>query len=361
MKLTGVRVVDLSQFLPGPMLTLMMADHGADVIKVEPPSGDPAREMAPFQNGQSVWFRTTNRGKSSLALDLKTDAGKAALSALLENADVMVESFRPGVMARLGFDYDTVSAKNPRIVYCSLSAFGQTNPWADHPAHDIAAQALGGFLSVNDVPDGTPVVPGVPASDMAASLTGLSAVLMALLAREKSGRGDYVDISMQQSLMPWCGHIAGTAMTGGESPQSATQRSLGGAAFYNIYETSDGRHIVLAGRELKFARTLLKALGREDLIPLAEAEAGPAQKPLKDFLASMFITKSRDDWTAWFHDKDVAFAPVLNFAESFQHPAIQALAYDVKGNAQLAPAFTFASEADKILPDAPRLGENHGR
>jgi crotonobetainyl-CoA:carnitine CoA-transferase CaiB-like acyl-CoA transferase len=360
MKLAGVRVVDLSQFLPGPMLTLMMADHGAEVIKIEPPSGDPARSMAPFENGQSIWFRTTNRGKSSVVLDLKTDAGKSALWDLLATADVMVESFRPGVMARLGFDYAAVSARNPRLVYCSLSAFGQTNPWADHPAHDIAAQALGGFLSVNDGPDGTPVVPGVPASDMAASLTGLSAVLMALLAREKSGRGDYVDISMQQSLMPWCGHIAGTAMTGGESPHSATQRSLGGAAFYNVYETSDGKHIVLAGREIKFARALLTALGREDLIPLAEADAGPAQQPLKDFLANVFITKTRDAWTDWFQDKDVAFAPVLDFAESFQHPAIMALTRDINSNAQLAPAFRFASDPEKTLPDAPALGQKKG-
>ncbi len=355
MKLSGFRVVDLSLFLPGPMLTLMMADQGAEVIKVEPPAGDPARAMAPFENGQSVWFRTTNRGKKSVVLDLKTAADVDVLWQLLETADVMIESFRPGVMKRLGFEYAAVAARNPRIVYCSISAFGQSGDWADHPAHDMAVQALGGFLAVNDGADGKPVVPGVPSADMAASLTGLSAVLMALLGREKTGRGDYIDISMLASLMPWCGHIAGSALTGGAAPRSTTQRSLGGAAFYNVYETSDGKYIVLAGRELKFAHALLTALDRTDLISLAEADPGPAQQPLKDFLGHTFRTKTRDAWTAWFHDKDVAFAPVLDFAEGFHHPAVNALRRDSHGNAQIAPAFRFASEAETPLPDAPLL------
>ncbi len=357
-KLSGIKVVDLSQFLPGPMLTLMMADNGAEILKIEPPSGDPARAMEPFENGQSVWFRTTNRGKKSIVLDLKTDQGKSALWEFLATADVLVESFRPGVMARLGFSWATVSARYPRLVYCSLSAFGQQNIWADHPAHDIAAQALGGFLSVNDGPDGRPVVPGVPASDMAAALTGLSAVLMAIIGRNLSGRGEYLDISMQQSLMPWCGHIAGSAMTGGPSPVSSVQRSLGGAAFYNVYKTSDGKYIVLAGREIKFAQNLLTALGRPDLFPLASQPAGTAQQPLKDFLAGTFVTKSRDEWTIWFADKDVAFAPVLDFAEGLVHPAINAITRDGQGNAQLIPAFRFASEPPTELPDAPALGSH---
>lgn len=333
----------------------MMADNGADVIKIEPATGDPARQMAPFENDQSVWFRTTNRGKRSMVLDLKSTDGCAHLWRLLESADVMIDSFRPGVMKRLGFDYAAVSARNPRLVYVSISAFGQSGAWADHPAHDMAVQALGGFLSVNDGPDGRPVVPGVPSADMAASLTGLSAVLMALLAREKTGHGDYVDISMLASLMPWCGHIAGAAMTGGPAPRSAAQRSLGGAAFYNVYETADGKYIVLAGREMKFAQALLTALNRPDLVPLAEAEAGVAQQPLQAFLATTFKSRTRDAWTQWFADKDVAFAPVLDFVEALHGPAAAALRTDVDGNAQLAPAFRFASEATAILPAAPVL------
>jgi crotonobetainyl-CoA:carnitine CoA-transferase CaiB-like acyl-CoA transferase len=265
-KLSGVTVLDLTQFLPGPAMTVMMADHGARVIKVELPAGDAVRAMAPFENGQSVWFANLNRGKQSLVLDLKTEPGKARLRELIGQADVFVESFRPGVMARLGFDNDTVRAINPRIVYCSISAFGQDGPLAGHAAHDVAVEALAGFLSVNDGPDGTPVVPAVPAADMAAGLTALSAVLMALIGREASGEGDYLDIAMFDAMLPWCAHIAGSAIAGGESPRSATQRSLGGSAFYQVYETRDGRHVVLGGREEKFARNLLGALGRLDLL-----------------------------------------------------------------------------------------------
>ncbi len=354
-KLSGVRVIDLSQFLPGPMLTLMMADQGADVIKVEPPGGDPARTMEPFENGQSVWFRSLNRGKTSLTLDLKSAEGAAALLQLCETADVFVEAFRPGVMARLGFDYAQLANINPKLVYCSISAFGQSSPWADHPAHDMAVQALAGFLSVNDGPDGAPVVPGVPAADLAAGLTGLSAVMMALYAAQKTGRGDYIDCAMLDALMPWSAHIAGLALLGGAAPVSSAQRSLGGAAFYQVYATADAKFIVLAGREMKFVAALLHAFGRADLISLGELPAGPAQAPLRAFLQDMFKTRSQAAWISWFADKDVAFAPVLDFAESFSHPAVaHMVATDAQGNRQIAPAIRFLSDAPGALPDAPQ-------
>ncbi|MEP2734830.1 MAG: CoA transferase, partial [Erythrobacter sp.] len=163
-KLSGIKVMDLTQFLPGPMMTVMMADHGAQVVKIEPKTGDPARDMLP-KEGQgegehSVWFANLNRGKDSIVLDLKSDAGKAQLADLCRDADVFVEGFRPGVMKRLGFDYEAVKALKPDIVYCSISAFGQDGELAHHPAHDMAVQALAGFLAVNDGPDGAPVVPG---------------------------------------------------------------------------------------------------------------------------------------------------------------------------------------------------------
>ena len=249
-KLSGIKVVDLTQFLPGPMMTVMMADQGAEVIKIEPPAGDPAREQAPFEAGHSVWFANLNRGKASRVLDLKSVEGKAELETLCREADVFVEGFRPGVMERLGFDYAAVRAMNPRIVYCSISAFGQEGGLAHHPAHDMAVQALAGFLSVNDGPDGAPVVPGAPSADMAAGLTALSAVLMALIGRVRTGEGDYIDCAMFDSLLPWCVHTAGGAIAGGESPCSATQRSLGGAALYQVYRTAEGKHIALGGREL---------------------------------------------------------------------------------------------------------------
>lgn len=356
-KLSGFTVVDLTQFLPGPMLTVMMADQGAEVIKVEPPAGDPARDMGPFEAGQSVWFRNLNRGKRAVTLDLKSETGRAALWALIADADVFVEGFRPGVMTRLGFDYAAVAARHPRIVYASVTAFGQSGPLSDHPAHDMAVQALAGFLSVNDGADGTPAVPGVAAADVAAGLTGLSAVLMALLGRERSGRGDYVDVAMFDSLLPWCSHVAGSAIAGGPAPRSQAQRSLGGAGFYNVYRTADGRHVVLGGREPKFVRNLLEALGRPDLIPLGTAEAGEAQAPLIRFLTEIFATRTRDAWETWFHDRDVAFAPVLDFAEAFAQPhvAARALLVDHAGAHQIAPAIRFAGEPTWQPAAAPAL------
>lgn len=346
-KLTGIRVVDLTQFLPGPMMTMMMADQGAEVLKIEPPAGDPARAMPPVEGAHSVWFRNLNRGKESLALDLKSEAGKARLWDKIARADVFVEGFRPGVMERLGFGYEAVSARNPRIVYCSISAFGQSGALAHHPAHDMAVQALAGFLSVNNAPGGDPVVPGVPAADAAAGLTALSGVLMALIGRERTGRGDYLDIAMFDSLLPWCAHIAGSAIAGGPSPRSDDQRSLGGAAFYQVYRTADGRHVALGGREEKFVANLLNALERPDLIPYGSAPAGEPQAPLTAFLRETFASRTRDDWAAWFEDKDVAFAPVLDFREALDQPHIaeRGLVVEHEGAHQIAPAIRFAGEA----------------
>lgn len=358
-KLSGIKVIDLSLFLPGPMLSMMMADHGAEVIKVEPPAGDPARQMEPMESGQSVWFRNLNRGKQAEALDLKSDTGRERLWALLADADVMIEGFRPGVMKRLGFDYDAVAARNPAIVYCSISAFGQEGEMAHHPAHDLAVQALSGFLSVNDGTDGMPVVPGVPSADMAAGLNGLSAVLMALIGREKSGKGDYVDIAMFDSMLPWCAHIAGDAINGGAPPVSQSQRSLGGAAFYQVYRTADDRHVVLGAREVKFARNLLTALDRLDLLPLAELEAGSPQAPLTAFLRETFRGRTRDEWVAWFADKDVAFSPVLDFREALDQDFVRekGLLVEAGGAHQIAPAFRFRSDDPWVPEDSPELPE----
>lgn len=355
-KLSGIKVVDLTQFLPGPMMTVMMADHGAEVIKVEPRDGDPARDMNPKEGETSVWFANLNRGKRSVVLDLKSEAGKNALNDLCRQADVFVEGFRPGVMKRLGFDYETVSKLKPDIIYCSISAFGQEGALSDHPAHDMAVQALAGFLSVNDGPDGTPVVPGAPSADIAAGMTALSSVLMALVGRERSGQGAYIDCAMFDSIMPWCAHTAGSAIAGGDSPTSKQQRSLGGAAFYQVYETKDKRHVVLGGRELKFARNLLSALGRKDLISHAEREAGQ-QEELIMYLREIFSKRTRDEWVEWFADKDVAFAPVLNFREALDEQHIRErgiLIQSEDGSHHIASPIRFLGNEIQIR-DIPKL------
>lgn len=361
-RLSGIRVIDLTQFLPGPMMTVMMADQGAEVIKIEPAGGDPARDQGPFDSydgaQHSVWFANLNRGKRSMVLDLKSETGKAALRELIAGADVFVEGFRPGVMQRLGFDYANVRAIRPGIVYCSISAFGQDGAMAHHPAHDMAVQALSGFLAVNMGLNEGPVVPGVPSADLAAGLTALSGVLMALLGRERTGEGAHIDCAMFDSLLPWCAHIAGSAISGGAAPVASAQRSLGGAAFYQVYRTADDAHIVLGGREMKFVRNLLGALGREDLVPLAEAPAGK-QGTLIAYFAQTFSTRTRAEWEAWFADKDVAFAPVLDFREALDAPHVAERGLVVSGaggGRHLAPAIRFADESWSPGP-VPSLGE----
>jgi crotonobetainyl-CoA:carnitine CoA-transferase CaiB-like acyl-CoA transferase len=193
---------------------------------------------------------------------------------------------------------------------------------------------------------------------MAAGLTGLSAVLMALIGRERSGKGDYVDIAMFDSLLPWGAHIAGSAIAGGEAPRSDNQRSLGGAAFYQVYATRDRRHVALGAREIKFVRNLLAALGREDLIALGEAEAGPDQAPLTAFLRETFLTRNRDEWVQWFEDKDVAFSPVLDFAEALasEHVGLRGLLVEAGGAHHIAPPIRFAGEPEWQPSEAPELG-----
>ena len=362
MKLEGVKVLDLSMFLPGPHLTMMMADHGADVIKVEPPAGEPVRNVG-YQaaDGVSVWFRNTHRAKRSVVLDLKQDSGLQALLKLVETADVFVEAFRPGVVDRLGVGYDALAAINPRLVYVSIAAFGQTGPEVKRPAHDYAIQALAGTASLNLGTDGKPTNPGMPVADMAASLMSLSAILMALLRREKTGRGDFVDMSMQDAAMAWLPNVTGPVFAEDRAPVVKHERSFGGYAFFSAYETSDGRHVALGGVEHKFVENLLNAMERPDLIPIANGPPGPGQQPVKDFLSETFRTKTRDEWEAWFENLDVCFAPVLDLHEAFHRPQVEAremLVRDDDGNPHIGLPIKFRDEPGRLDPSVPELGQH---
>ncbi len=240
MKLEGVRVLDLALFLPGPHLSQIMADHGAEVIKLEPPGqGDPGRHIGLGEHGHSVFFRNLNRGKKSVSLNLKTAEGREALLRVAESADVFIEAFRPGVAARLGFDYEAVRARNPRVVYCSLTAFGQNGPYRDVPAHDLACEAYAGTVSVNLGRDGQPAMPHVPVADFAAASLGLAAVLMALLRRERTGQGERIDISMHDAALAWLPNVLGPVFVEKRPPDVPRERTWGGAAFYRIYGTRD--------------------------------------------------------------------------------------------------------------------------
>ena len=357
MKLAGLRIIDLSLFLPGPYLTLALADHGAEVIKVEPPGeGDPTRHLGPSDGGATVYFRNLNRGKKSVVVDLKDPQDREALLKLCDSADVFVESFRPGVVDRLGVGYDAVRARNPGIVYCSISAFGQQGPLRDRPAHDLAVEALSGVLSVTLGADGKPAIPGLPLADLLASLHGLAGVLMALLRRERTGKGDYLDIAMHDSMLAGTPNILGPTLAENRQPVPRHERSTGGSAFYRLYETADGRHLALGGQEMKFVRNLLGALGRLDLAPLCE-RPGPHQQPVMEFLEKTFKGKSLEENLAFLSRLDVCYAPVNTLPEALD-AARDKLLEDELGRRHLAPPIHFSDEPAHPSLREPRLGEH---
>jgi crotonobetainyl-CoA:carnitine CoA-transferase CaiB-like acyl-CoA transferase len=357
MKLASVRVLDLSQFLPGPHLTMTMADQGADVIMVEPKNGvgEPTRAMGTVaKDGTRVWFRNIARGKRSIALDLKNKDDLQAFLTLADEADVIVEAFRPGVVKRLGIGYDAVAARNPRIVYCSISAFGQDGPYRDKPSHDLGVQALAGTLDLSrGLADDRPNMPNLVAADMASSLTALSAILMALLAREKTGRGDYIDIAMYDALIAWTPNVVGSVFGEDKAPEPRAMRNYGGQAMNRIYETQDGQYIVLAGNERKFCENLLNALGRLDLLDIAAGEPGDSQKPLIEFFTTIFRSKTRPEWEAFLEPIDLCWAPVRSLKDGFDDANSAARGMkltDPAGNPHIGPAIKFKKE-----PAAPRL------
>ena len=362
MKLEGVRVLDLSLFLPGPHLAMMMADHGAEVIKVEPyDGGEPVRNLGLRKAGHSVWFRNTHRGKKSLRLNLKHPDGKEILLRLAAKSDVLVEGFRPGVMDRLGVGYAHVAPRARQLVYCSISAFGQTGRYRDKPAHDMAVEALAGVLGLNLGTDGRPANPGIPAGDMGASLMALSGILMALLKQRQTGRGDYLDVSLYDSLIAWTPNVQGPVFAEHRAHVVKHERNWGGAAFYNVYDTKDGRHIALGGVEHKFAENFLNKAGRPDLIPLCHQPPGPVQDPVKDYLRECFRSKTLEEWTAWFEGVDVCWAPVRTLHDAMFDPATAErgmLLVDEHGIEHLGVPIRFAHEPARPDLRVPEFGEH---
>ena len=360
MKLEGIRVVDLSQFLPGPHLTLMMADHGAEVIKIENPlEGEPTRRIGAVKAGQTVYFRNTQRGKQSLNLNLKAEEGREILFKLAGTADVLVESFRPGVLARLGLGAQALRARAPRLVYCSISAFGQGSTLQGRPAHDLAILSHAGLAGLSRDAEGRPVMPAMPTADILGSSMALAGILMALLRRERTGRGDTLDISMFDSVISWTANITGRLFAEGRPPEPSHERTLGGAAFYGLYRARDGRYVSLGGSEIKFARNLLTALGREDLIPLCEKPPGPDQAPVKAFLAATFATRTQAEWVEWFRGQDVCFAPVRALEEVYADPFLKErgmLLHDEQGLEHIGIPIHYAEEPGRVNFHAPAQG-----
>lgn len=365
MKLDGVKVLDLSAFLPGPHLTMTMADHGADVVMIEPANatGEPTRQIGwKTEDGVSVWFRNIARGKRSLKLNLKDPDAQALLHALARQVDVVVEAFRPGVARRLAADYETLSAVNPRLIYCSISAFGQDGRYANRPAHDLTVQALAGMVDLNrGLEDGKPASPNMPVADMAASLTALAAIAMALFRRETTGRGDFIDIAMHDAALAWTPNVTGPVFAEDRDPPVKDMRSFGGAAMYHIYETRDGRHLVLGGSELKFAASLLDALGRPDLLEIAAREPGPEQEPLRAFFRETFIGRDLAEWEVFLPELDVCWAPVRTLKDAFSdpHAAERGMVFTGEDGARhIGPAIRYRDEPARPGAAPPGHGEH---
>ena len=357
MKLTGIRVLDLTSFIPGPYLTMALADHGAEVIKIEAPGGDHSRHIGLKDGPETVYFRNFNRGKKSVVLDLKQPADHAAFLALADSADVVVESNRPGVAKRLGIDYDTLSARNPRLIYCAISAFGQDGPRATRAAHDLALEALTGVLAANCSADGQTAMPALPLSDYLSALQGLSAVLMALYARTHSGRGDMIDISMQEALLSATANVMGPTMAEGRQPDVAHERTTGGGAFYRWYACRDGK-LAIAGQEPKFIAALLGELGRPDLIALCQ-EPGPQQQPVANMLASVFAAKTLAEAGALLDRLDICWGRVNTYPQALADENVTARGFvltDGLGRPHFAPPIRFRHEPARPSLASPALG-----
>jgi alpha-methylacyl-CoA racemase len=319
--LRGVRVVDLSQYIPGPYASLMLADLGADVLKVEPPAGDPMRRYGPIgPSGISAFYTVLNGGKRILCLDLKSDTGRQAALSLIRAADILIESYRPGVMDRLGLGYKTLRHENPALVHCAISNFGQEGPYATKGGHDLNCMALGGGL----IASGTlehPVMSTPPVADFASALQAVASVTAALLASRATGVGAFIDLSMTDTVLAWQSCFLTDSLWRGGLPMRASREDSGGVASYNIYRTSDGRFITIAADEDKFWANFCRAVGRDEWIA-RKVEPLP-QNALIAEVSSLVATKSYAEWCALLDNVDCCFQPVLDPSEVMAHPQLQ--------------------------------------
>lgn len=312
--LDGVRVVDLSRLLPGPYATQILADRGADVIKVEEPElGDYARYSEPRVDGTGLVFSMVNRGKRAVTLNLAEDQGREVFLDLAGEADVVFEGFSPGTMDKLDIGYETLSSVNPELIYCSLSGYGQSGPYRDRPGHDLNYAGYTGLLDMTrSDPDDTPAVPGFPMGDMVSGLTAAQEITTALLSRELgNGGGEYLDLSIAESLLDLSQVISGEAMAGESPPRPAGTVLTGKYPCYSIYEAADGKYVTLAALEPKFWKTFCQAIGREDLEPLHMSDDPDERSKLRTELESIFRDKTRDQWESDLGEQATMVGAVL--------------------------------------------------
>lgn len=320
--LDGIRVLDLSRLLPGPFLTMILADMGADVAKIEAPGiGDYLRQMPPARKDMSGRFLAVNRGKRSLVLDLKANAGREALLRMAEQADVVVESFRPGVMERLGVGWEVLKARNPRLILCSISGYGQDGPYRQRAGHDLNYIGLAGVLAMTGEARGRkPAMPGVQIADLAGgALWSATGILGALLGRERTGCGEHLDISMTEGALALLTAELGNLDCGEREPSRGNQTLNGALANYSIYRTADDKYLSVGSLEPKFWLAFNGAIGRKG--DLAEIVAPPEQQEVvRAELQAILETRTRAEWVELLAAHDCCVEPILEMNELPEHP-----------------------------------------
>ncbi len=361
--LSGIRVLDLSRLLPGPYLTMILGDMGADVVKVEDPRvGDYLRAFPPAKGGISGRFLAVNRGKRSLALDLKAPPQRDAFLDMVKRADVVVESFRPGVLDKLGIGYAQLTARNPKIVVCSISGYGQTGPYVHRAGHDLDYIALAGVLAMGGgVAGGPPGMPGVQIADLAGgALWGATAILAALVGRERTNKGAHLDISMTEGAMALLAAELGN-LDCGAHPTRGTETLNGALACYGIYRAKDDRYLAVGALEPKFWSALNAALGRA--VNMAELVGKPdEQAKTRGELAAIFATKTAAEWHAHLAAHDCCVEIVLEPDELSDHPLHQArdMFFTIDGGEGVGPVRQLRTPVGlpKSPTPPPRLGQH---
>ena len=321
--LEGCKVLDLTQWLPGPLCSLYLADFGAEVIKIEQPgSGDRLRHMPPYVGGTSGIFLALNRNKQSISLDLRIPEGQEIFHRMAKEADVVLEGFRPGVSKRYKADYDTLKEINPSLIYCSISGYGQDGPYSQYAGHDINYLGYAGILDLVGRPGDPPAIPGVQVADIGGgTLQATIGILLALQARQRTNKGQFIDISLMDGAFSWAVGLAGAFFADGINPERGKTTLTGKYAFYDIYETSDGRYITLGVLEPHLWVNFCRYIGREELGALQFIDE--RQSEVRKIIQEEFKKKTRDEWVRIFEEEvDTCGGPVNDLSEALKDPHI---------------------------------------
>jgi alpha-methylacyl-CoA racemase len=355
--LTGIRILDLTRLLPGPVATLHLADLGAEVIKIEDPQvGDYARTLGTGQGEDSAYFRMINRNKQGLRLDLKKPEGVEIFMRLASTADVIIESFRPGVVDKLGIGYAAVAALNPKIAYCSISGYGQNGPYKDLAGHDINYLGYAGVLDQIGSEGGNPAIPNFQIADLlGGALTGVMGILAVVVEAQRTGKGRYIDVSMTDSVLA---HTYFTMLRLADNGNSAARGSdllSGGLPCYATYRCADGKHMAVGALEGKFWKACCMVLEQPEWIA-RQWDAG-----LRAEMAALFLTRSRDQWAAVFVAVDCCVTPILSPEEALLNEQITArgMVVEEAGLTQFAPPLKLSGYEFAIRQPAPKAGEHN--